>query len=49
LRRRIAARARRLAEEQYDWEIVSGKLERLIEEAVERKAGSRPSQMIAIA
>ncbi len=49
LRRRIAVRARRLVEEQYDWEIVSGKLERVIEEAVERKTGNRPSQMIATA
>lgn len=46
LRRRIAVRARQLMEEQYDWEIVSSKLERVIEEAVERKPGSKPSQML---
>ena len=37
LRRTIAKRARRLVEEQYDWEIVSAKLHRVIEDAVERK------------
>jgi len=49
LRRRIAVRARRLVEEQYDWEIVSGKLQRVIEEAVGRKVVTEATASVASA
>jgi len=49
LRTRLAKQARRLVEEHYDWETVYGKLERVIEEAAERKAGTRRAMLVVTA
>ena len=47
LRRQMALRARRLVEEQYDWEIVSRKMERIIQEIVKTSASERNQQALA--
>lgn len=49
LRREIAVRARRLVEKEYDLEVVSGKMERVMQQAVERNAGIKQTQLMATA
>jgi polysaccharide biosynthesis protein PslH len=45
LRRQMAARARRLAEEQYDWETVSQKMETVLQSLVETAAKVRRQEL----
>jgi glycosyltransferase involved in cell wall biosynthesis len=47
LRRQIAIRARKLAEEQYDWEVVSGKMEMLIQRVAQETANGRNEREFA--
>ena len=49
LRRQIAVRARRLAEEKYDWEIVSRKMEDVIQELAGMGANERRGRAFATA
>jgi glycosyltransferase involved in cell wall biosynthesis len=49
LRKRIAIRARRLAEEQYDWEIASRKMELVMEKVTGIVSGERSKQEFATA
>jgi glycosyltransferase involved in cell wall biosynthesis len=49
LRRQMAIRARKLAEENYDWETVSGKMEMLMQNAVQASARDRNEQEFATA
>jgi hypothetical protein len=45
----MAIRARKLAEENYDWETVSGKMEMLMQNAVQASARDRNEQEFATA
>jgi glycosyltransferase involved in cell wall biosynthesis len=49
LRRQMAVRARRLAEEQYNWETVSRKMELVMQRLVETEANGRSEQEFATA
>jgi glycosyltransferase involved in cell wall biosynthesis len=49
LRRQIALRARQFVVERYDWEIVSKKMETVMENLIEVRAGERSKQLFATA